>query len=176
MNYSTYWFIRIHTDFHTLFQNYSSLTMTSQQTPTLYVGSEADIHKIVEILKSRTYDPANQPVVFEKELPMPLVVEFGVNIGSEHPTTERTSLSKTDRRSGNSNVGWGRDSMRTRYWGRKTAAAMSRTRAQFHGGSLQLRVAAATPRGFAKAGGKGLLPASWPQDVDEQRWSGGSGL
>jgi hypothetical protein len=72
--------------------------MSSQQTPTLYVGSEADIHKIVEILKSRPYQPSNQQVVFATELPMPLVVEFGVNIGSEHPTTERTSLSNVKTR------------------------------------------------------------------------------
>lgn len=54
---------------------------SSQQTPTLYVGSEADIHNMVEILKSRPYQPVNQPVVFATELHMPLVAEFGVNIG-----------------------------------------------------------------------------------------------
>jgi hypothetical protein len=61
--------------------------MSSQQTPILYAGSEADIHNIVEILKYRHYQPANQqviqPVVFATELPMPIVAEFGVNIGSD---------------------------------------------------------------------------------------------
>jgi hypothetical protein len=61
---------------------------SSQHTPILYVGSEADIHKIVEILKSRPYQPANQPVVFATELPMLIVAEFGVNIGSYEEAIE----------------------------------------------------------------------------------------
>jgi hypothetical protein len=53
------------------------------QTPILYVGNEVDIHNIVQILKSRPYQPANQPVVFATELPMSIVEEFGTNIGSD---------------------------------------------------------------------------------------------
>jgi hypothetical protein len=57
--------------------------MSSQQTPILYVGTEVDIHNISQILKSRPYQPANHSVVFATELPMPLVTEFGANIGSD---------------------------------------------------------------------------------------------